>query len=333
MNYIRSQNGVAFVLGFSIFLNHIVTSSSSGSFKCSPNIPKQCQCQSGGQISLACWQNTGNISVKAETKFMDVAGIVNRIIINCTNEIHSDNALSDLFTNLITDMATNGRPLALQLHSCSTLNSALFGILVNNPDNLKYLAIGQNVLLTTLSDDIFTNMKSKLWRLDLSDNKLKNLSEQTFVNQFKLWKLNLNRNALLTLPENIFNNLPNLTWLYIKQNKLISLPESIFKHQKKLRFLNASENFLETLPDGLFRHTINLSVLDLSGNRLIGLPANIFQHIQLKVLRLEGNHLMALPEFFFINQPWLSKSNQSRLFESHRTGNNSGFQWLQIQNL
>jgi len=106
----------------------------------------------------------------------------------------------------------------------------------------------------------------KLKRIDLSRNKLKNVSAQAFATNKKLTALILFDNDLLTIPSSTLYGLNDLNIILLNKNKISCLAEDVFKHQNKLILLSLFDNNLQTLPHGIFRKLNSLASIHLGSN-------------------------------------------------------------------
>ncbi|XP_015182835.1 PREDICTED: leucine-rich repeat and immunoglobulin-like domain-containing nogo receptor-interacting protein 4 isoform X3 [Polistes dominula] len=139
-----------------------------------------------------------------------------------------------------------------------------------------------------------------LERLNLGDNRLKELPSDVFHPLSRLQYLNLTGNRLITLPQVLFQGLDNLQEIRLASNHLSVLPFQAFGPAKGLLRLDLSQNLLVSLPDHSFRPNKQLEELRLSTNRLTKLPSRVFSGLALlKVLELADNEIDVLPRGLF----------------------------------
>ncbi|RCN28733.1 leucine Rich repeat-containing domain protein [Ancylostoma caninum] len=81
-----------------------------------------------------------------------------------------------------------------------------------------------------------------------------------------LQQLNLRNNSLTSLDENTFSSLRHLTTLDLAHNNLKKIGKRTFLHQTKLFWLDLSNNQLSSFEEGTFDSKIANILLD--GNRL-----------------------------------------------------------------
>jgi len=171
------------------------------------------------------------------------------------------------------------------------------------PTGLEELFINRNKI-NTLAADVFSpvtavaeegGLENKglnhLKRLDLSDNKLKELPRS--LGELKtLQKLEINKNELGSLTCCI-GSLQSLLKLSLKANRLATLPASIGE-LVNLNELCVGSNVLKSLPPEIGR-LINLEIFLCYGNELETLPKEIGGLANLKYLALQSNFLRELP--------------------------------------
>jgi Leucine-rich repeat (LRR) protein len=130
---------------------------------------------------------------------------------------------------------------------------------------LEYLDLSQNKLsITQENQDIFKYLMN-LKHLNLSKNKLFNLSSTIYFRNLNY--LNLSEMECIILTDKMFDGLLYLDVLDLSsvnnQNEL-SLNEFIFYGLNNLKKLILSKNNINYLTSNLFRHLVNLVNLDLS---------------------------------------------------------------------
>lgn len=189
--------------------------------------------------------------------------------------------------------------LLQSLNSLQSLNlSFTQRTLQNMPtslDNLTCLTefIISNNNLSRVPDVIYTFKTLK--RLNLSDNRINELSSEIGDSWPNLEVLNLSRNHLKALPQSL-SKLEKLRKLYVNDNELNfeGIPNSIGKLYN-LEVFMLSNNKLELIPEGVVRCG-KLKKLVLSNNNLLTLPEAIYFLNDLKVLDLNNNPNLILPK-------------------------------------
>ena len=136
--------------------------------------------------------------------------------------------------------------------------------------NMKYLKLNGNVF-EFLTDQLFRSIDlytSQLVLLDLSRNKVKNISETSLLDLFNLKYLKLGQNQLIKIENRTFLNLIKLIELDLSNNHLMNLDQSLLKSSPFLLKLNLSSNKLKFLDKELFWNLKELVSLDLSYNSI-----------------------------------------------------------------
>ncbi|XP_029472949.1 platelet glycoprotein Ib alpha chain-like [Rhinatrema bivittatum] len=105
-----------------------------------------------------------------------------------------------------------------------------------------------------------------LTHLDLSENNLTTLTNETFKSLSSLGKLIISKNKITTLPNGTFAGLNKVSELNLEMNNLQSLEPGIFSSLPALKTLNLQKNQLESVPEGIFDSLAKLSTLSLSDN-------------------------------------------------------------------
>jgi len=181
--------------------------------------------------------------------------------------------------------------------------------------------------LSSAETKIFENLKElkSLEELDLSNNNIRVLPNDTFTYNKELTKLwlqsngltsvyfnaseliflDLNYNRIGTVKGDFFKGLESLTTLYLVENEIETMVEP-FKHVKLLKILDLSYNILENLEGSWFENTLELEVLKLSHNSLNGLPSLNKPLMNLHHLNLSRNALEVLDSRFFEKTPALA---------------------------
>jgi hypothetical protein len=135
--------------------------------------------------------------------------------------------------------------------------------------------------------------------LDLSDNKLINLSADYFfiLSLFNLQKLYLSRSHIQSVAAQAFSGLQGLVELDLSENELEQVPAESFVSIGNLMKLSLAGNPLKTLQHNAFIHLSQLNFLDLSHCRLSLIESGVFKNLDsLEWLRLNDNLLADIHE-------------------------------------
>ena len=128
--------------------------------------------------------------------------------------------------------------------------------------------------------------------LDLSNNQLKDLSQESFNCLANLEVLNISFNSLENLSSVIFSNLSNLNTLDLSNNQISRFQILTLTN---LKFLKLDYNKLQSINRGTFKNLINLRHLDVSSNHIARIQENSFENLKnLTVLYIQNNNLKYL---------------------------------------
>ncbi|XP_072522827.1 uncharacterized protein [Salminus brasiliensis] len=133
------------------------------------------------------------------------------------------------------------------------------------------------------------------WLLDLSENKLHELSSTTFTGIWALRILLLQNSGVQALQPQALASLSFLEKLDLSHNDLRSLAQDFSRGLMALRDLRLSHNSLECLESRSFAHLESLEKLDLSHNHIRVIQSGAFHGLTgLKQLNLAWNQLTVL---------------------------------------
>lgn len=178
--------------------------------------------------------------------------------------------------------------------------------------SLKYLDLSSNQLTSIKSAFVQCH---QLEQLNLKDNKLINLSIDTFVGLVKLQYLNLDSNLIKHVEVGSFLNLNHLAHLLISNNPLSSLTR-FDSMSLKLQYLDLSNVSLTSVPKGLDPY---IRELRLAGNKIKQIYSGDFDdYIYLNILVLDNNWLVSLEKdslgrLQYLIKLWLSGNQLNRI--------------------
>ena len=153
--------------------------------------------------------------------------------------------------------------------------------------------------ITQINKSLFNGYNiSNLQRVNLANNKIKLIDNETFISFKKLEILELNMNQIKRLQINWTKGLENLKTLDLNTNKLDTLPQNIFKDLLRLEKLNLSNNnfhFTDTT-NSPFLNLKKLKYLDLSNsNFLDSIGPNSFKDLNnLEIVWLVKSNIKSL---------------------------------------
>ncbi|XP_056287188.1 SLIT and NTRK-like protein 6 [Pseudoliparis swirei] len=153
-------------------------------------------------------------------------------------------------------------------------------------------------------------------KLVMTGNMIQKLLKYDFVTYDGLELLNLANNRIDFIDNETFLSLSNLKKLYLNGNRIEKLSSAMFVGLHNLEYLYLEYNFIKEIAPGTFNPLPNLKLLSLNNNLLSSLPAQIFRNVPLTKLNLRKNLLMHLPvsnvldqldsleQIYFEDNPW-----------------------------
>ncbi|PFX16346.1 Fibroblast growth factor receptor 1 [Stylophora pistillata] len=138
--------------------------------------------------------------------------------------------------------------------------------------------------------------QQNLTRLWLPDNKLVNITRETFEGLKNLEELRLDHNRLRRISRGTFHYTPLLRKLDLRNNTISMLEEGAFDGLDHLEELLLSFNSLTTINKDDFGNLMSLKTLKLDSNRIRTIDGNVFDCAPLiSTLELSGNKLDRIP--------------------------------------
>lgn len=187
---------------------------------------------------------------------------------------------SSLGSNMTCDIDLDGKLCTLKKVEYNT-------DLTHPPSTIVALEI-KETNLSRIPQNVIGQFPS-LVRLDLSQNAFKELTfvdikDTTLAN---LSVLDVTNNKITNLTEDVFTNLTNLKYLSLNWNQIQTLPYNVFAGLSKLERLDLSNNHLHMIQGNIFDQLQSLNKLELNNNWM-------------KMLRLDVQNLRQL-EYLFAN--------------------------------
>ncbi|XP_061653992.1 LOW QUALITY PROTEIN: SLIT and NTRK-like protein 6 [Phyllopteryx taeniolatus] len=162
------------------------------------------------------------------------------------------------------------------------------------------------------------NMIQKLYRYDfvthdglellnLANNRIDYIDNETFLSLSSLKKLHLNGNRIEKLHSTMFVGLHNLEYLYLEYNLIKDIAPGTFNPLPTLNLLSLNNNLLSSLPAQIFRNA-PLTKLNLRKNLFMHLPvSNVLDQLDsLELIYLEDNPWDCSCDLFSLKQ-WVEK--------------------------
>ena len=176
----------------------------------------------------------------------------------------------------------------------------------NQFENLTILDLNDNKL-----EDLIDNSMQNLTNLKefyIQGNYLEILTENTFTGLDSLEILWLGYNSISSIPSNTFDSLNNLKELSLVFNKIAILPHGIFENLQNLRSLHLGINVITDLPTGIFKSLVNLESINIYNNKIKSLNSNSFnRHEKLINFTSSWNEIDEIERNFFDNFPSLQR--------------------------
>ena len=165
----------------------------------------------------------------------------------------------------------------------------------NQITNIDCISSMTELLILNFSNNLIVtlgNLPKKLMRVDLSNNKLNEMSG-SFSTLIHLENLDLSNNKISTINCSLKEIRP-LRTLNLRRNQLTEIP--ILPSNGVLDTILFGSNQLKELNSRCISGSVNtLNILDLSGNKLRGLPHDLGMLGNLKTLDFTNNDLTGLP--------------------------------------
>lgn len=178
---------------------------------------------------------------------------------------------------------------------CSSLD--LSEIPSSIPNNTRVLLLYDNELesidKTRLKGFYF------LQTLDLSNNIIRHLDSEFFLNFPNLRVLNLRKNRLPRIPDGS-DKLEHLEKLDLRSNLISTVSSEEFSQLAAIRSVDLSRNLISYLPKPTTSTKVNIEKLDLASNSITDIGSELFSAFtSLVSLKLARNHITSLRQFSF----------------------------------
>jgi len=135
---------------------------------------------------------------------------------------------------------------------------------------LKYPELLKDTNLMRINDSEFILIKdmfhSKLERLDLTGNKITEITKDTFSGLTELKVLSLSYNAIKSIDPDAFKDNTKLSNLDLKGNKITEITTDTFSGLTELQYLNLSYNPINSIDPDAFTKNPKLNTIDFTGN-------------------------------------------------------------------
>lgn len=189
-----------------------------------------------------------------------------------------------------------------------------FNKIVEFPSEINETSSSYRIKELRLSYNYISRVNSKflknlveLQSVDLSYNRMYNISERSFASLRNLVYLSLAGNLLELVGDGAFRDLPRLEALDLQENRLLEFSTRYFENvaNEQIDFaVNVSHNRISALIGG---PAVNISILDLSYNYIETLPKSFFDSLgaSIRQILLSHNRLTHIDNYSFGNLPKL----------------------------
>ena len=201
--------------------------------------------------------------------------------------VYRPDSVTKFESNAFGDIETDFNRLDLQNQNLEMVPIFLY----RHADWIQSLDLSGNPMSDIPLD--FVQLCSNLSTLRLSHLALKRIP-QSIRQAVKLTHLDISDNRIPELSHVALDEIPRLMSLKVQNNRLFELP-SYFATMRTLRDLNISNNRFEVFPS-VACQIPSLIQLDISFNTIASLPTELGNLVNLQRLVLVGNMLVKLPE-------------------------------------
>ena len=244
-----------------------------------------------------------SINIRLKLRILSLAGTqLQSMILRHKPFIRSAMILDVSRSNIttITPLLTS-RGVAFR-HSRLECNLVILNLSNNGIQNITAFCFGCNNLtrldlshnkIDNISMTSFSGIRN-LKYLSLRGNRIRKIKKVHLLNVCLLEELDLGQNRISIIDNDAFDRLVRLMILHLDHNRLLHIPARFFRQIKYMYLLNVAHNQISMMSACLLRHIKELRHLNVSNNRL-NLPAiSIFQHnFGIKTLDTRNNNLDA----------------------------------------
>ena len=176
--------------------------------------------------------------------------------------------------------------------------------------------VGLNNLSISSIDSNFFKQNIKLRYIYLSNNKIKVISYDAFVNLKALNEIDLSYNEISILDNRTFSGFDHFWGIYFQFNKLTKIASRTFFNLGSLYKLDFSNNFISEIESSAFSG-FSVAFIKLEYNRISKLWPRSFEDLKTFTLTLNYNQITEIDNSMFsgltVENLYLSNNNISRI--------------------
>jgi len=218
------------------------------------------------------------------------------------------------------------------LNLCENLVSEIRQYDFKNLLFLTFLDL-QNNKIEVIEDDSFSRLFS-LETLNISNNLIRKISKKTFQGLSSVKNIFLDNNKIDSINDDSFHDLSKLTWLRLNKNELKTISSLLFKGLKYLHSLNLQSASIKKIEDEAFADLHNLKELIITNNELKNVTYKMLKGLtNLTDLFIDSNEIESIDADAFRD---LTKLTKLYMYKNNITDVASIFQdlkQLEILNL
>ncbi|CAH1261188.1 unnamed protein product [Diabrotica balteata] len=185
----------------------------------------------------------------------------------------------------------------------------LDGICTRIPQ-LKQLDLSSN-RITNLSQ-ISISTCSYLSSFNISNNFITDIPPETFQGRVPIETLDISENNLLFINESTFRNLKSvLRNIYLRKNNISTICSKSFCDFDYLRIIDLSHNKIKNIEQNAFLNLKSIDTINLSNNSIELLESYTFNNTSVENIDLQGNPIHYIKEKAFSNLKYLKSLNLS----------------------
>ncbi|XP_011503472.1 PREDICTED: chaoptin [Ceratosolen solmsi marchali] len=176
-------------------------------------------------------------------------------------------------------------------------------LMFNKLQYVEHIDISENQV-TIVEKSAFKDLYSTT--MNLSFNAIQTIENHAFENCVNIIILDLSHNKLQNISKMAFDSATYATMLQLSYNYLTALNQIPLQNMTGLKILNVSHNYIQTIPRQTFPKLYELHTIDLSYNNISDIYNTIFQTLfNLRMLNLSHNSLNKIKPSTFGSLPTL----------------------------